>query len=295
MTTATPPSDQDYPGHQGDRLGFALVLAAAVHALVIFGFGFQSRPAAESSPALEVTLARHPSSETPEDARHIASVNQRGSGSQEQSREVTTDRLAELESAELRDTQAPVPPPQQRREEHKAPPVVTADTDAGDQARQQDRESQPGNAELNSPAPEVVREIASLRARLDEQKQAYSQMPRVLRLTTVSAAASDEAQYLHQWIRRVEEIGNLNYPEEARRQGIFGHLSLAVSLGRDGGVKNIEVLRSSGHRVLDQAAMRIVRLASPFAPIPADISEDRIEIIRTWRFIPGNQLATDAR
>lgn len=295
MTTTTLPSDQDHPSPQGDRLGFALVLAAALHALVIFGFGFQSQPAVQNSSALEVTLARHPSSETPEDARHIASVNQRGSGSQEQTRDVTTDRLAELESAELRDTQAPVPPPQQLREHQRAPPVVTASTDTGDRARKQDRETQPGNAELNAPAPEVVREIASLRARLDEQKRAYSEMPRVLRLTTVSAAASEEAQYLHQWIRRVEEIGNLNYPEEARRQGIFGHLSLAVTLDRDGVVKHIEVLRSSGHRVLDQAAMRIVRLASPFPPVPANIREDQIEIIRTWRFIPGNQLATDSR
>ncbi len=81
-------------------------------------------------------------------------------------------------------------------------------------------------------------------------------------------------------------VGNLNYPEEARRNRIYGSLRLMVSLLPDGHVKDISVLESSGHRVLDDAAIRIVRLAQPFAPFPKDMREeaDILEIIRTWKF-----------
>ena len=90
-----------------------------------------------------------------------------------------------------------------------------------------------------------------------------------------------------------ERIGNLNYPDEARRQRIYGSLRLLVTINRDGTLYEVQVLESSGHSVLDQAAMRIVRLAAPYAPFSGDLAEfDRLEIIRTWRFERGDRLSS---
>ena len=84
----------------------------------------------------------------------------------------------------------------------------------------------------------------------------------------------------------METVGNLNYPEEARREQLYGSLRLMVSITPDGGLKEVRILDSSGFKVLDDAAIRIVRQAAPFAPFPEEMrqSTDVLEIIRTWQF-----------
>ena len=129
-------------------------------------------------------------------------------------------------------------------------------------------------------------EIASLEARLDRQRQIYAKRPRIKRLTSLSTASSADAYYLNSWRRKIETIGNLNYPEEARRQKLFGSLRLMVAILPDGSLRSVEMLESSEHEVLDAAAVRIVQLASPFAPFPDELRQttDVLEIIRTWQF-----------
>jgi protein TonB len=92
-------------------------------------------------------------------------------------------------------------------------------------------------------------------------------------------------------VGRVERVGNLNYPDEARRQGVYGELVLTVGLNRDGTIKSMDVIKSSGHKLLDEAAQRIVRLAAPFPSLPTDKTRvDELYITRTWQFLPGNVL-----
>ena len=100
------------------------------------------------------------------------------------------------------------------------------------------------------------------------------------------------AAYLDAWRRKVERIGNLNYPDEAKRRKLYGNLVLSVALRPDGSVEEIRLTRSSGHALLDDAAIRIVRLAAPYAPFPKEIREetDLLEITRTWQFLSDNQL-----
>lgn len=137
--------------------------------------------------------------------------------------------------------------------------------------------------------------MASLKAKLDHLQRDYSRAPRVLRVTSVTTKAAAEAPYLDYWETLVEQVGNQHYPEEARRQRVFGSLRLAVRLRPDGSVEQVEVLASSGHRVLDLAAIRTIRLAAPFAPFPPELAHwDRLEIIRTWQFVPGDRLQTAA-
>jgi protein TonB len=99
------------------------------------------------------------------------------------------------------------------------------------------------------------------------------------------------AAYMRGWVDRVERIGNLNYPNEARRRGLHGEVLLTVTLNRDGTVKGIEVVQSSGQPLLDAAAQRIVRLAAPFPALPPDKERiDELNITRTWQFASNDVL-----
>lgn len=130
-------------------------------------------------------------------------------------------------------------------------------------------------------------EITRLEKKLDESTKALSKRPKKRRLSSrtkeYAAAAYHEA-----WRRKVERIGNLNYPQEAKRQRINGSLMLSVDINPDGSVPpdGIVISRSSGHKVLDDAAVKIVRLAAPYSAIPENVLQgyDMITIIRTWKF-----------
>ena len=99
---------------------------------------------------------------------------------------------------------------------------------------------------------------------------------------------------MSEWVRKVERVGNLNYPDAARREGITGKLLLDVALNPDGTIRNISVLRPSGHSLLDEAAVRIVNLAAPYAPFPPDIRKDAdvLHITPTWEFSTTNRMQT---
>ena len=137
-------------------------------------------------------------------------------------------------------------------------------------------------------------QIASLEAELANEQQLYAKRPRIHRLSAASTMRDKGAWYKDEWRKKVERIGNLNYPDEARRQQIYGSLRLMVSINRDGSLFEVLVLESSGQPLLDQAAQRIVRLAAPFAPFTGDLNDiDRLEIIRTWRFARGDRLSSN--
>ena len=137
-------------------------------------------------------------------------------------------------------------------------------------------------------------EIARLEAQIDKNWDAYQKLPR----RKFIGARTQEyrfAQYIEDWRIKVERIGNLNYPEQARRKKLYGKLQLSVSILKDGSVENVEVSRSSGHRILDAAAMRIVKLASPYAPLPPSILKDTdiLTITRTWTFTRSDRLQSE--
>lgn len=137
-------------------------------------------------------------------------------------------------------------------------------------------------------------EIAALTERIGERQRKMSGGARRKAIST-STREYRYASYMEAWRRKVERIGNLNYPKEARELGLFGSLILHVAVRADGSLEAVHVLRSSGHDVLDEAAMTIVRLAAPFAPFPDDIAEeiDVLDITRVWQFQRDNQLGWD--
>lgn len=136
-------------------------------------------------------------------------------------------------------------------------------------------------------------EMAKLEARISKEYDAYQKRPRKM---FIGASAQEYvfARYIEDWRIKVERVGNQNYPDAARQQKIYGKLQLTVSIKADGSLDNVEVSRSSGSRILDAAAVAIVRQAAPYSPFPEDVRKkaDVVVITRTWTFAPGDQLST---
>ena len=110
--------------------------------------------------------------------------------------------------------------------------------------------------------------------------------PRIRRIVDGRADTPEDHWYFESWRRKVERIGGLNYPDQARERKIYGSLRLLVAIEPDGSLRDVRVVDSSGHKVLDDAAVRIVRLAAPYAPFSPGMREhtDVLEIVRTWQF-----------
>ena len=132
-----------------------------------------------------------------------------------------------------------------------------------------------------------------LQAQIDKRVEEYQKRPRK---QFIGARASEYrfAQYEEDWRMKVERFGTLNYPSEARGR-YYGTLRLTVTLRADGSVESVELDKSSGLKVLDQAAFRIVRMAAPYAAFPPDIRKDtdQLVITRTWFFGQGDKVWTE--
>lgn len=133
-------------------------------------------------------------------------------------------------------------------------------------------------------------EMAKLAQEIQNESEQYAKRPK-RKYISANTKEYEFAAYMRAWVARIERIGNLNYPDEARRQQMHGQLVLTVGLTRDGRVKSVDVIQSSGHKVLDDAAIRIVHLAEPFPALPEDKEKvDELYISRTWQFLPGDIL-----
>jgi len=282
-----------HDSNPADRLGFALCVALAVHALVIFGIGFTAPDPIVQPARLEVTLTKQHNHDAPKQADFIAQHNQQGSGTLDETVAQTSPQQSELNDVGIR------PAMEVRAQSQSDPgntPVVTAR-----QSRQKLRAEQMIEMIAERPVEDQIAilerslEIASLEARFDTQRQLLAKKPRIHRLTSVSARTAADAEYLLYWQNRIERIGNLNYPAASRKHRIYGDLLMMVAIDAKGTLLETRILRSSGHDLLDNAAVDIVKRSSPFMSFPAQLQQeaDRIEIIRTWRFRKNRLSARD--
>lgn len=248
----------------------------------------------------------------PDQVDFIAQHNQQGSGTSEDKRTPTATEEAPFSAPDPKPQTAqaaPAPPQPQPEPVTATPPApapIAPQPEVAVQSGQQPVVSTPTKSKTQvssrarqTPAakPQPVTgsstsllarslETASLQAQLDMERQQFANRPRVRRLTAAATLSHEDAVYLDNWRRRIETIGNLNYPEQARREKIYGVLRLLVEILPDGSVHQVRILESSGHAILDDAAVRIVQLAAPFQPFPVEMRKhtDRLEIIRTWKF-----------
>ena len=279
-----------------DRLGFTIFLAAALHAALILGVTFTYVTSKPSTHTMEVTLAQQRAKRRPENADFLAQLNQVGSGELEEKAIMTAPTEAQFQDTEIRETSQDVPQSASHRavEQKQTAITTTARTDHNVTVDSEATETAPQKAEFENKMSLQARalEIASLEARIDRQRQIYAKRPRIKRLTSLSTASSADAFYLNSWRRKIESVGNLNYPQKARKNKLYGSLRLMVAILPDGSLKEVALLESSGHQVLDDAAVRIVRLSAPYAPFPDELrqSTDVLEIIRTWQFRKNSSL-----
>jgi periplasmic protein TonB len=290
---ATTLADQNNLGKE--RFGFTVFMSACLHVIIIAGVGFSFITESASTPAIEITLAQYRSENAPDQADFIAQENQIGSGSLDEAIAPATPFESAVYDEQIQEVQ-PIPTPAASAQQTQDLRVLSS-TEADELLRQQ-MESQvpqdsPVLSEHSSPQ-DIALAIASLQAQLDIQQQAFANRPRRYTISSASTQQRHDALYLDNWRKRIELVGNQHYPDQARQNEIFGSLRMMVTLRPDGSVAEIRILQGSGHQVLDQAAVDIVSLASPFDPFPDELrgSVDLLEIIRTWRFRPGNAFSS---
>lgn len=279
---------------QTDRLGVTLLVAAAVHAFVILGVSFKpfdrGRPDYHQQ-SLEIMVVNQPVEPPKEEEKpdFLAQVAQQGSG---QEREPVKPMLEETSNA-LPLPQQPLPavtpkPPEPDRQQ------LTAEVSKTRTRQEPEPVAPPPQPSAGQLLASKNLEIARLTAELERKTQAYARMPK-RKAISASTREYKYAAYLDAWRRKVERIGNLNYPDQAKRDRLYGNLVLHVAVRADGSVERIRVLHSSGHKILDDAAVRIVRMSAPFSPFPAEIRKetDILDITRTWQFLRSGRLDSE--
>lgn len=278
----------------GQRLGATLALAAAIHGIVILGVGFTVDDPAPVVPTLEVILTQTRTETPPERADFLAQASQQGGGEHDEARRPREPQPATVPKEEPGlapvplEAQAPPPEPQ---------PVQRVLASAGGSevvAQPEDAPDRP--AERLPTGRELIEqsvEMARLAASVERQQELYARRPS-RKFITAATREFEYAAYMRTWVQRVERVGNLNFPEEARRRRLSGVLVMTVEVNRDGTVADIVITTPSGQPLLDQAAMRIVRLAEPFPPLPrTEEDPDILHITRSWRFFPDGTVRED--
>lgn len=272
----------------GDRFSFALFIAIAAHALIILGVTFTIPDSDPANTSLSVTLVTHRSDTAPEETDFIAQANQQASGTENERLIPTTTEIGPFSgvgSAEF------TPPSEAAGASFDAWKILTGNSD---QSTVNVSELDPTEGENSQ---EVVPQMdaQSLLAQLDALRQEYARQPRIGTLTSVAARESEEAAYQVMLQERIVSTGNRNYPAESLQQRLFGNVRLKLQILPDGTLETAEILESSGHLVLDRAAVDIARMAGPFPPFPENLRSkyDKIVFIRSWQFLPGGSLRTN--
>lgn len=280
-----------------ESIFIAIMAAIGLHAFIVMGISFDidlnHTPAPERT--LDITLVpSNKPKQTNEEPDFLAQTTQQGGGD-EISKARPSSPLGNL-AATPKPTAAPELKPSgtSKPQPKKQPTVIT---------QKQTNEKRVANTRPDIKAPErrdlaqilasTQKEIDRLTAELDNRSLAAAKQPR---RKAINASTQEYlyASYLDAWRKKVERIGNLNYPDEARRKKLYGNLLLHVAIRADGSLENVRLVRTSKHKVLDDAAIRIVRLAAPFAPFPPTMRKqvDILDITRTWQFSQGRGLST---
>ncbi len=269
-----------------DRFTVCLVAATAVHAALVFGITFKMdfSPPPSIVETLDVVLVNWRSEEQPEDSDYLAQAAQAGGGNEDDTEEPAQPLSGWFPNPNFGEDmmQAEESTPEEQVMEREVVAVET-ESDAALELNQVEtpEPDQPTAAQLRQEA----MQMASLQPAMSRHSRFRSKMER-REYISANTQEYEFASYMSSWVSKVERVGNLNYPTELRNKRLHGDLVLTVGIRQDGSVEGIDVMRSSGRQEIDRAAIEIVRLASPYAPLPDNIRErvDVLHITRTWRF-----------
>ena len=274
-----------------ERLSATLALSLLVHGMLVLGLGFALDDAAPVVPTLDVILSQTSTPLTPKQADFLAAANQQGGGEHDQSRRPRDNQAGWVPQAQAGLAPQPLraqspdaaPPPEarvvtsSRGQEPVPPPEARPEPDPPESPR--------GKLKVTRDA-----EMARLAAEIHLRSELYAKRPK-RKFVSASTKEYAYANYLRAWVDRAERVGNLNYPDEARRKRLSGQLVISVAVRRDGSVENTRIIQSSGIPLLDSTALRIVKLSVPFPPLPrTDENVDILHVTRTWQFLPGGEV-----
>ncbi|MCW8926121.1 MAG: energy transducer TonB [Xanthomonadales bacterium] len=258
-----------------------------MHATVLLGVGFilDFKPLTHPLDTLDVVLVNWQSETKPEQADFLAQASQKGGGESLEAVEPSQEHAGT--SPGRADGMDPVDQVEQFSSvADAAREQLLIEDDDSEFSQQITRIEQ---AEQPQPSAALLMQDSMRMARLqpgvERRQTAKSKLPR-RKWISANTHQYEYAAYMQAWVAKVERVGNLNYPEEIRRQKLVGELIMTVAIRQDGSVESIDISKSSGKTQLDQAAIRIVRLAGPYSPLPQNISDDVdvLHITRTWRF-----------
>ncbi len=276
-----------------DKAGFTLFGSALVHVVVIMGVGFTvgiGDTERRELPSIETALARAATSEAVDDAETFAAVSQEGGGLGEEAEPLRSplplidDPFTQAEQIARATTE--------RNESGVDDSFFYVDLPESILLAMQAEQSPDAPAEdaqEQAGAEAMVR--SPLAAEFAPELAAGERVPRQ-KFISSRTREHKYASYMEAWRAKVEQVGNANYPEEARERRLSGNLVLDVAIRADGTIAGVDVIRSSGQKMLDDAATRIVMMAAPFNPFPEEIRKeaDLIHITRTWQFLHNSTL-----
>ena len=230
MTAATPSPLPSSTVRPADRLGFTLLIAAVLHVALILGVSFTLPGPSLLSKSLEITLATFKSEEKPKEADFLAQDNQQGSGTLEHKAAPKTTEQALFQDTEVKKVTPPAAQPKASQEvAPKAALATRAPQPQKTPVKREERQPEPDTRQAPTfDLSQLSSEIASLEAQLADERQAYAKRPKIHRLNAASTMRDKGAWYKEEWRKKIERIGNLNYPDEARRKQIHGSLRLLV-------------------------------------------------------------------
>ncbi len=262
----------------------SLLLHAGLYAM---GFRPPDFPSAPPSPTFDVTMVIPSDMQAPVDADFIANANQQGSGTKDEKSRLKSQFAAMEENLDVGADEVTAEKAVAEVVPKTEPEILTT---KGQTNKIVDKrpEEQPQEAPIkpvidNS---EQTQAIAKLMAEMSSQEEAFAKRPRIHFIDSLSAKGTVEAEYIYNWSKKLERIGNINFPKKALDLSLSGTLILNTTLDRAGRIKEIQISVSSGSKVLDDAAVNIVKLAAPYEPLPKKIREkyDRLNITRTIVF-----------
>lgn len=280
---------------QDRRLWTALAISLAVHALLLtLHFKFPEASKAMQERAMDIILVNAKSARKPSDAQALAQANLDGGGNTDENRRAKTPLPPTNKQTEGNDLQQ-----MQRRVqelETAQQKLLTQAKSLRTVASEKTGGEQPAPSLSGLDLAESARAMARLEGEIAKTADEYSKKPR----KKFVGARTEEyvlAAYLDAWKQKIERIGTLNYPPEARGK-LYGAVVIFVELrAEDGSLYNAEISKSSGHKVLDQAALRILRMSAPFGAIPAQGlgGATILSFARTWYFTQGDSLNTASK
>lgn len=276
---------------EDQRLGATLVLSLLFHGLLILGVGFALERAAPVVPMLDVILTQTQSPLTQKQADFLAQASNQGGGEHDKAsrpRDPQPGTVPQTETgvapqAVRAQSPSPQPPPEARV-------VANPNSDT--------RLAAPSRAQKSTETPQRVgpqkiehdMAMARLAAEIHLRSARYAKRPS-RKFISASTQEYAWANYLRAWVDRAERVGNLNYPDEARRRQLAGTVVINIGIRRNGTVERADIVQSSGIPLLDDAALRIAKLAEPYPPLPKTPEDpDILNVVRTWQFLPGGGL-----